>query len=328
MELQHFIKELLFRHDCVIVPGFGGFVANYRPAEVNYQNHSFAPPSKDIVFNSELKDNDGLIIGHISKSSGMSYVDARNWVEKQVKELSRKLEKGRKVYLEDIGTFHLGKDKNILFEPAHSVNYLTESYGLPDFQFSPLETFKGEKKPTVLVTQSRVRKSWRWVAVAVPVVVALTLIPLKTGLLENIHIDLSSVSPFHKKANNKATYIQPSPEQKVQPAEHLKSEEPKVSSEEITPAESKEAEKTSPVEKTPVPVVRYYIVAGSFQHRSNAEYMKQQLIGEGKNAVIMDGPNGFLRVAYGGFVNKTAAENELSGIRRLKSHENYWLLRK
>ena len=35
MRLDLFLAELLYDHDCVIVPGFGGLVANYRPAKLN-----------------------------------------------------------------------------------------------------------------------------------------------------------------------------------------------------------------------------------------------------------------------------------------------------
>ena len=47
LEITKYIQELLFVHDCVILPGFGGFVANYRPAKIDENQQIVHPPSKD-----------------------------------------------------------------------------------------------------------------------------------------------------------------------------------------------------------------------------------------------------------------------------------------
>ena len=56
------ISKLLFEHDCVIVPGLGGFITNYKPAIIHPQHHTFHPPSKQIIFNAALNSNDGILI--------------------------------------------------------------------------------------------------------------------------------------------------------------------------------------------------------------------------------------------------------------------------
>ncbi|NLA48282.1 MAG: hypothetical protein GX876_02335, partial [Bacteroidales bacterium] len=63
MDITSFIRELLFSHDCVIVPGFGGFVGNYAPARIDRATSTFYPPSKQISFNRNLRNNDGLLAG-------------------------------------------------------------------------------------------------------------------------------------------------------------------------------------------------------------------------------------------------------------------------
>ncbi|MBL7972118.1 MAG: SPOR domain-containing protein, partial [Prolixibacteraceae bacterium] len=75
MEINHYIKELLLLNDCVIIPEFGGFVANYKPA--TNENNRFFPPTKEIAFNNKLISNDGLLINHISQTEGISYFSAR-----------------------------------------------------------------------------------------------------------------------------------------------------------------------------------------------------------------------------------------------------------
>ena len=70
------ISELLYQHDCVIVPEFGGFVANYCSAKIHPTQHTFTPPSKSIVFNSNLKNNDGLLANHIALAENTNYPEA------------------------------------------------------------------------------------------------------------------------------------------------------------------------------------------------------------------------------------------------------------
>jgi hypothetical protein len=81
MDITAFIRELLFSHDCVIVPGFGGFIGNYNPARIDKSTSTFYPPVKQISFNRNLNHNDGLLVGRVSGFSKVSYGDARNIVE-------------------------------------------------------------------------------------------------------------------------------------------------------------------------------------------------------------------------------------------------------
>ena len=96
MDITAFIRELLFGHDCVIVPGFGGFIGNYTPARIDKNSGTFYPPVKQISFNRNLNHNDGLLIGKISGFSNMTYGDTRNMVEEFVAELRRQTGERRK----------------------------------------------------------------------------------------------------------------------------------------------------------------------------------------------------------------------------------------
>ena len=59
IELAQHIEALLLENDCVIVPGFGGFVAHYAPATHVKEENLFLPPTRIIGFNSQLKLNTG-----------------------------------------------------------------------------------------------------------------------------------------------------------------------------------------------------------------------------------------------------------------------------
>ena len=73
MIIAKYISDLLYRYDCVIVPDFGGFVANRIGAKVNNFTHTFSPPSKQLTFNSLLKHNDGLLANYIASSENISF---------------------------------------------------------------------------------------------------------------------------------------------------------------------------------------------------------------------------------------------------------------
>ena len=92
MDVTAFIRELLFGHDCVVVPGFGGFIGNYTPARIDKSTGTFYPPVKQISFNRNLNHNDGLLVGRISFTSKINYADARDLVEEFVTDVRKKLE--------------------------------------------------------------------------------------------------------------------------------------------------------------------------------------------------------------------------------------------
>ena len=363
MELTTFIKDLLYRHDCVIVPDFGGFVANYRPAAINYNLNTFAPPSKDISFNRSLTNNDGLLIGHISEKTGMAYVDARKWLAGRVKEWKHKLEKGRKIDLPGIGELRMGRDRNLVFEPDRTGNFLIDAYGLEEFRFAPLEAYdKNRRRSTTPVTEKAGEKApenrrLRRVLIGVPAaaaVAALLFVGWNTNLGRE-RLDLSSFNLFHGKAKVETTA--PAPKKKSTPAtttttttttEQVKAVAEKKAPVAAAPATAKETEKETSVTTTTTPAVKkepapaqpapaakvqtqhgYYVVAGSFQHRANAEALKGKLEEAGLPVVIMQGPQGFVRVAIGSYADRDKALAVLREQRQTAINgDGYWLLKK
>ena len=46
MQLEKHISELLYRYECVTVPGFGAFLTHYKSARLDVSQHAFYPPHK------------------------------------------------------------------------------------------------------------------------------------------------------------------------------------------------------------------------------------------------------------------------------------------
>ena len=76
MVIANYIKDLLYRHDCVIVPNFGGFVTNRISAQIHKNSYTFLPPTKQVGFNSHLTHNDGLLANYIASSENISFDQA------------------------------------------------------------------------------------------------------------------------------------------------------------------------------------------------------------------------------------------------------------
>ena len=319
--MENYIKELLFQHDCVIIPDFGGFVANIQSAKINQAQNSFSPPYKEISFNRDLKHNDGLLIGYVSRAKNIGFVDAKRLVDSFVKNLNIKLNKGKKVVIEDVGALQMDKEKNIQFEPSNTINFLLDSYGLDHFNFDPLEEYDvtkriqkkfEERSPASL---SR-RRTLRRLAIAIPIAVALVLIPLKTNMLD-FNADISSLNPF-----SKTEQAQPKTESAV-------SEKPTIEKTDIE--EPVTIEKTitqqAPVSQPEKPVadLNYYIIAGSFLSENNAFGMKKQLTGQGFDPVVFKANNDFYRVGIKGYSSIDLAIKEMREMRKKQGFEQVWV---
>ncbi len=144
-DISELIKELLLKHDCVIIPGFGAFIGNYFPARSSRKEGLFEPPSRKITFNRYLTGNDGLLIGHVSAVTGKGYGEARDIVKEWSEELRSKIMTGNPVMIYRLGTFSLNYEGAIVFEPDLTVNYLLSSYGLSAYHRKPVSGFDVRK---------------------------------------------------------------------------------------------------------------------------------------------------------------------------------------
>ena len=146
MKIEEHISELLFEHDCVIVPDFGGFVCNYAPARIDTFKHLFEPPGKRIIFNKGLIRNDGLLANHVAAKLKLSYSKALDAIAEEVKHYKDEIQKDKRLTLDNIGFLYMDEKGNLLFQQDNKQNYLAESFGLTAFYHLPAEVEKAEEK--------------------------------------------------------------------------------------------------------------------------------------------------------------------------------------
>jgi hypothetical protein len=138
MDIRNSIAELLSLHDCVIIPGFGGFIGNYSPARIDPVHHVFHPPAKTLLFNINLKQNDGLLANKVAASSGTSYADACKLIDDFSEECRFILSTGKPFELPQVGRLFSGTEGIIHFEQDQISNLLPDAFGLTPFISPPV----------------------------------------------------------------------------------------------------------------------------------------------------------------------------------------------
>jgi hypothetical protein len=133
------ISELLYTHDFVVVPGFGGFVSKQQQAHYSLNRSVLYPPSKRIMFNVQLKQNDGVLSNWLKDQINCSFIEANKHLEEFASYCSMLLNTKKRLEFENLGLFYLDFENNICFEPKADINFLIESFGLSDISLKELE---------------------------------------------------------------------------------------------------------------------------------------------------------------------------------------------
>jgi hypothetical protein len=296
LDFEKHIKDLLLLHDCVILPGLGGFVANYRPAEFDRVRNTASPPSKHILFNRQLVHNDGLLFAHVSKAEGYGYKDVENMARTYFEGIQKDTRKGMKFNIGGLGYFYADSEGQIQFTEEAGNNFLLESYGLPLLQYREFE-----KKPipesyrsvgaeiNPAARQARIRR-WSYGVAAACLLTAMIIVPIKTGYFNQAGIDIPLTE-----------------------AETSQDPAATVSQAGIVPAFA-----ISPASKSFLPDPEYHIVVGSFKDFGNARQLRSDLVNKGFQPRILCTEKGFYRVTAGTYTEEDEA------IARLKSVYEYY----
>lgn len=137
IDIAAHIEKLLFLHDTLTIPSFGGFTAMRTPAGVDYAGSTVTPPSKTLAFNENLSVDDGLLTDDIAQEHGISAEEARAAIQQFVEQIQAQLNQREIVTLPGVGRLYKNYVQKIQFLPD-ATNFHAGSYGLPPLQFSPI----------------------------------------------------------------------------------------------------------------------------------------------------------------------------------------------
>ncbi|MFH6986406.1 SPOR domain-containing protein [Flavobacterium collinsii] len=317
MKIENYIAQLLYRYQCVTVPGFGAFLTEIQSAQLNESTNSFFPPTKMISFNSHLKNNDGLLANHIAQAEKTSYGFAVSAIAFEVVSWKKTLEENGVVTLKNIGEIRFNADQKMVFTPNDQTNFLTSSFGLSPF-VSPLvkkENFErkieeiSEKDSISLYENEEERTSNPLLKYAAILVLGLGITgSIGYPLYQNQIAAQTLVveSSVQKKVENKiqeATFFIQSP----LPAVTLSVDSAKVET---------VAEKAMP----------YHIMAGAYRSEKNARKAYNQLVKDGYEARMLgENKHGLFPVLYGSYATMAEAEKAQKEIQK-GENPDAWIL--
>lgn len=147
ISLARHIELLLLEHDCVIVPGLGGFIANYADALYSREGeHIFLPPYRTIGFNQQLQVNDGLLVQSYMAAYDTSYPFASLQLEQDLEKMLIELDMKGEYELENLGVLKKGLNQNIVFTAQDSSALTPPLYGLYSYEMLPLQRILQERE--------------------------------------------------------------------------------------------------------------------------------------------------------------------------------------
>lgn len=311
MRIDAYIKELLYNYNCIVVPGFGAFLAHGKSAELDSTTNTLIPPTKTISFNAQLTKNDGLLVSHIAKTKNLGYEEMLQEVEEVATTWNKKLNLGESIELFGVGKLWLNREQKIQFEPENKINFLTSSFGLAAFAATPIqrEVIKEEVEeleeriPFIITPEKRNQTSFRpWLKYA-----AILLIAVSVGT--------TSYRAYDELQQNQSTVqqdVQQEVSRLIQEATFFESAPLEL------PALSIEVNKKQ--------LGKHHVIAGAFRIEANADKKVAQLKAKGYQAFYL-GTNkfGLHQVAYDSFEDPKQA---LKFLRKVKATESpdAWLL--
>lgn len=130
-EIDRHIESLLLKHSCVIVPGFGGFMAHHISARYDETDGMMLPPMRTVGFNPQLTLNDSLLVQSYIETYDISYPEALRQIESEVAEMKMLLENEGCFDICSIGRISINECGQYEFEPCQAGILTPELYGLP-----------------------------------------------------------------------------------------------------------------------------------------------------------------------------------------------------
>ena len=307
--IEHYISQLLYTNDCVILIGFGGFICSNTTSKLNRQTGLLTPPNRSILFNNQLIDNDGLLINQIAKTEEISQERAKDLVLKFVEKNTTNLKKYRSLRFNKIGLFTLKNDNTIVFTQDLANNYNLDSFGMQSAVFTSVkrdnsEIIEGQLKIIKQKNNFSSKRLLKVAAILIPLI-GISLVSLtQQKNINSIYTQMADLNPFNTEVEENTSIAIAEINKKVN-----------------TPILNIEIDNT---DMKPVLVEqKHYIIAGAFSIEKNATKMMNKLNRWNYNSTIINNKS-IMRVSYDSFTTKNQAINALVSIR--KENPDAWIL--
>lgn len=198
------LHRLVLVHDCLVIPGLGGFVCNQQPARFDEAANEMVPPRRAIQFNERLLHNDGVLAHAVAVAEGMPYAEALQAVEEEAAKLRQILHHQRSITLPRVGRLFIGENGATQFMAEAELERLLSGFGLQRIPLKPVVR-RTEETPVIPIA-SPVR--WPRIAAAIG-------LPLIAGgmwwMSATGEVDALSLVPHWGRYEAKASYAPAAP---------------------------------------------------------------------------------------------------------------------
>lgn len=332
IQIQRHIEILLLSHDCVILPGFGGFIAHHVDARYDEGDRLFLPPYRTLGFNPQLTLNDSLLVQSYVEAYDLSYPDALRQVETEVAELKDILHTQGEYEMNGVGILRVNIDGNYEFEPCEAGILSPEEYGLSDLSIKRLKDTMPLNETSAVAANLLVEEEMvdevqtpalldftdneedehhavvikmSWVRNAVAIAAAVACFFLLATPVANSNLGTKTMSQLQGniiyKLMPKDSNMTP-----AQPVNEVKEVKDTVAE------DTKSNNVSEKVEEQKKDI--YCVVLASQVKRSNAEEFVEQLKKRGFTDARINIDNGTLRVVCGSYDNQAEAYSHLNKI--------------
>lgn len=202
--IEH-IEYLLTCHDCVVVPGWGAFIANYREARYDETREMLERPLRWIGFNANVSHNDGLLAQSLMRREGLTYEQAMSFIADSVATFRQQLAMDCEVSMGRLGYFRRNEGRYIEYVPFSRFNAADQYYGLANLELKTVSALEKElsqqevlveQESTAIIPQERNLFSRKATRIAASVVALIGLgILLSTPIIVDHNHDTASMAP-------------------------------------------------------------------------------------------------------------------------------------
>ncbi|MEG1563257.1 MAG: SPOR domain-containing protein [Bacteroides sp.] len=339
IELAQHIEVLLLENDCVIIPGFGGFITHYAPAVRIESEHLFLPPTRTIGFNPQLKLNDGVLVQSYMTVYDANFPDATTLMEKEVNQLIATLHEEGKVDLANIGEIRYTIQETYQFIPYDDKITTPYLYGLDSFEMKELSALPLPKEKEFAPVVQKEKRSYEikinrtFLRNAVATVAAIALFFFLSIPVENTYIDKGNYArllptDLFEKIEKQSVAMTPvvlaqtsATANKKKPVAQRAAVRKPIIVKEIKVAKAPETPAAPQLQEG-----HFHIIVAGGIGRKNAETMATELKAQGFAKATVLNDEGKIRVSIQSFSTAKEATKQLLQLRKNEAYQNAWML--
>ena len=362
IELSRHIETLLLENDCVILPGFGGFITHYAPAAWDSQEYTFRPPTRIVGFNPQLKINDGLLAQSYMAAHDTSFGKAMQMLEKEIEELRQTLHEDGAADLRNVGRLRCSMHQVYDFTPCADGMTAPELYGLGSFKMlllAELEVLERQEaaaaralRPAKPVRRTAIRRRMAYIANVAATIVAVVLFFALSTPIENTEVmkgNYAQMFPetFFEQIESQSLAITPigMKSHSLREAEAISDKDSvkilasvgqvvETSKVEIAAHVHRQAHPAKAASSAKAPQTddvmskHYHVIVASMSTAGDARQMASRLVGEGyahAHAIIADGKK---RVCIKSCATEAEAYHYIGTLREAGTFKDAWVLKR